>query len=475
MKKSLLALAALGAFAGAAQAQSSVTVYGILDAGFLSQTVRNAGTAGGQGTAGANNSVMTTGSGFGSGAESTSRLGFRGTEDLGGGTRAFFTVEFALNPTNSQSIGNGTPVAASAAGAANAGGTGTGLNNRQSFVGLGQKGIGAASIGTQYTPIHEAVGQTDPGNQNNVPGNLLNTSTLDTNSANTNLPAPNTPQCGNFNAAACGVGGPSVGNVPYTVRAGNSIKFVSDNFSGFVGKLMYSQANQTTNSTTAANNGATTGGATKSTMMAAGIDFSGVKNLVLTANYLTLSSNSYAQAALNANGVQTTTASVPSGTTWGAGSTTAYIDEVQMYFGGTYDFGILKAYAQYVNRKATSQFNSSVYMQRTAQQIGVRGFVTKTIEPWASVGTGKLTNQYYVTTTTGAVTNGGTANVGANLSAWQVGSNYWLSKRTNLYAIAGIQRTGNAVYPQSATGATAAINANSNYISGYALGLRHTF
>lgn len=34
MKKSLLALAAMGAFVGAAQAQSSVTVYGILDVGF---------------------------------------------------------------------------------------------------------------------------------------------------------------------------------------------------------------------------------------------------------------------------------------------------------------------------------------------------------------------------------------------------------------------------------------------------------
>jgi len=474
MKKSLLAIAAATAFSGAAQAQSSVTVYGILDVGYLSQSVRNAGTPATQGVAGANNSVMSTGSGFGSGAESTSRLGFRGVEDLGGGTSAFFTVEFALNPTNSQSIGNGGIVAGSAVngGAANA--SGNGLNNRQSFVGIAQKGLGRASIGTQYTPIHEAVGQTDPGNQNNVPGNLTNTSTLDTNSANANLPAPTQIQNGNFNTAVT-IGGPGTGNQPYIVRAGNSIRFATDNLSGFVGKLMYSQANQTTNSTTAANNGATTGGPIKNTLWAAGIDFSGVKNLLLTANYLTLSSSNYAQAALNANGIQTTTAPVPAGTTWGVGSTTAYVDEVQMYFGGTYDFGILKAYAQYVNRKTTSQFNSNVYAQRSAQQIGIRGFATKTIEPWVSVGTGKLTNQYYVTTAAGAVTNGGTANVGANLSAWQVGSNYWLSKRTNLYAIAGIQRTGNAVYPTSATGATAAINANSNYTSGYALGLRHTF
>jgi len=468
MKKSLLAIAAATAFTGAAQAQSSVTVYGILDAGFMSQTVRNAGTPQNQGGAGLNNSVTSTGTGFGSGAESTSRLGFRGVEDLGSGTSAFFTVEFALNPTNSQSIGNGGIVAGAAnnGGAANA--SGNGLNNRQSFVGIAQKGLGRVSIGTQYTPIHEAVGQTDPGNQNNVPGNLTNTSTLDTNSANTNLPAPN-------QINALGIGGPGAGNQPYIVRAGNSIRFATDNYSGFVGKLMYSQANQTTNTTTAANNGATTGGPIKNTLWAAGVDFSGVKNLLLTANYLALSSNNYAQAALNANGVQTGTVPVLAGTTWGVGSTTAFTNDVQMYFGGTYDFGILKAYAQYVNRKAMSQFDSSVFSQRTAQQIGVRGYVTKTIEPWVSVGTGKVTNQYYVTTAAGAITNGGVANVGANLSAWQVGTNYWMSKRTNLYAIAGITKTGNAVYPISASGVTTAINANSNYTSGYALGLRHTF
>ena len=40
MKKSLLAVAALGAFASAAQAQSSVTVYGILDVGYIGSNVR---------------------------------------------------------------------------------------------------------------------------------------------------------------------------------------------------------------------------------------------------------------------------------------------------------------------------------------------------------------------------------------------------------------------------------------------------
>jgi len=87
MKKSLLAVAALGAFASAAQAQSSVTVYGILDVGYIGTNARvsdsSVTTNGGQ--------KKTTTNQFGQSAEQTSRLGFKGTEDLGGGSQAFFT------------------------------------------------------------------------------------------------------------------------------------------------------------------------------------------------------------------------------------------------------------------------------------------------------------------------------------------------------------------------------------------------
>ncbi|WP_029462137.1 porin [Serpentinimonas barnesii] len=89
MKKTLIALAALAA-TGATLAQSSVTIYGRMDLGM--------------------SSVETT-SGFGAGATTSeafslagaegvrtgSRLGFRGTEDLGGGLRAGFTYEIGIN------------------------------------------------------------------------------------------------------------------------------------------------------------------------------------------------------------------------------------------------------------------------------------------------------------------------------------------------------------------------------------------
>ncbi|NUT60136.1 porin [Herbaspirillum sp. C9C3] len=88
MKKSILALAVLGAFAGAAHAQSgSVTIYGAVDAS-LSYTNKIA-TKDGKETGG----QMALDSGLLKG----SRLGIKGIEDLGGGLKAVFTIENGFN------------------------------------------------------------------------------------------------------------------------------------------------------------------------------------------------------------------------------------------------------------------------------------------------------------------------------------------------------------------------------------------
>jgi predicted porin len=123
----------------------------------------------------------------------------------------------------------------------------------------------------------------------------------------------------------------------------------------------------------------------------------------------------------------------------------------QAYAAATYDFAILKAYLQYINRKDTSVINSNYYAQRVAQQIGVRSYMTPIIEGWANVGNGRITSF-------------GTANPTANFIAWQAGLNYYLSKRTNLYGIYGANNLSSAapVHP--------ALNA-----SAFALGVRHTF
>ena len=78
MKKSLIALAVLAA-SGAAMAQSSVTLFGIVDTAV--GYVDNANAAG--------DSVY----GLSTSGNATSRLGFRGVEDLGGGLKAGFWLE----------------------------------------------------------------------------------------------------------------------------------------------------------------------------------------------------------------------------------------------------------------------------------------------------------------------------------------------------------------------------------------------
>jgi predicted porin len=98
MKKSLLALAALGAFASGAMAQSSVTIYGIVDLGLVyqnraDQTAETGLTVGQTALGGVGATAK------GSVAQATkSRLGFRGVEDLGGGYQAKFKLEHRLLP-----------------------------------------------------------------------------------------------------------------------------------------------------------------------------------------------------------------------------------------------------------------------------------------------------------------------------------------------------------------------------------------
>ena len=380
MKKSLFALDAVTAFAGAAQAQSSVTVYGIIDMGFNNANQRA--------TVGNVTSKETT-SAFTSSNQTTSRLGFKGTEDLGGGVSAFFTVESELDP-------NGTTAV---------------YKNRQSLVGLNDKKIGSASFGTQYTPIHEAVGATDPGQQNNVVGSVIYPSStgLATSPSDSNT-------------------------ISYTVRTGNMAKFVSSTFAGFQGKAFY-----TLNNKNETQNG-TAGGTQNTNGYGIGLNYNWQK-LLVTANYQSFKNEDNGAAA------SITALSTVSGITG------VNVTNNQTYVAATYDFGILKAYLGYINRKVTSGLNSNNYAKRSAQQVGVRSFITPKVEGWASIGNGR-DSAYGANSPT------------VNFNAWQLGTNYWLSKRTNLYGI----------YGQELTSSSNSLGLNANQAaSQFAVGVRHTF
>ncbi|MBP1318273.1 porin [Herbaspirillum sp. 1130] len=122
---SMAGMAALGT--GIAQAQSSVTIYGLLDTGFTHES----GGAGG--------SINKISSGIFNG----SRIGFKGAEDLGGGLSAVFLLESGFQVDT---------------GAMGQGGL---LFGRQSYVGLNGD-FGSVRVGRQYTPFDVLAGTSDP-------------------------------------------------------------------------------------------------------------------------------------------------------------------------------------------------------------------------------------------------------------------------------------------------------------------------
>lgn len=127
MKKTLLAAALLAGFAtaGVAQAETSVTLYGILDTGYGYQNFKYDHTD----RNGVAHDLRARSSGLRDGTFNGSRWGLKGAEDLGDGLRAIFQLEASI------SLANGT------------GGTFA----RQSFVGLSSDNWGTFTMGRQYS------------------------------------------------------------------------------------------------------------------------------------------------------------------------------------------------------------------------------------------------------------------------------------------------------------------------------------
>ena len=192
MKKSLTAIAAL-AVTGLAAAQSSVTLFGVVDAGvtYQSATSRDAAT----GVSVTQSKWSLANSGYNS-----SRLGFRGTEDLGGGLAASFWLEAPI--TNDD------------------GATGVSTFNRRSTVSL-SGGFGEVRLGRDYTPTFWNDTVFDPFGTNGSGANVINTVS----------------------------GSTGIDNANY-VRASNAIGyFLPPNLGGFYGQLQYSFHENTDTST----------------------------------------------------------------------------------------------------------------------------------------------------------------------------------------------------------------------------------
>ncbi|CAM5179455.1 porin [Oligella ureolytica] len=133
MKKTLLAAALVTGFAGVAHAESSVTLYGIVDAGYGYQE-SSAKFKGG--TPGQNGKITKSNTGAHSGVQNGSRWGLKGSEDLGNGTSAIFVLESGFDVTDGTQLQGDKDHDR--------------LFGRQAYVGLTGESWGTFTIGRQY-------------------------------------------------------------------------------------------------------------------------------------------------------------------------------------------------------------------------------------------------------------------------------------------------------------------------------------
>ncbi|MGE0428814.1 MAG: porin [Hydrogenophaga sp.] len=211
MKKTMIALAALGAMAGAAHAQSNVTMYGVVDM-FVGESTTKTNFGGvpfnavlpNNTTVGATvNTMVKNGMSLNSGGLSGSRWGLRGSEDLGGGLKANFQLESSISADTGASTGF----------------------TRTSKMGL-SGGFGSIEMGRQYTQLFLLMDSFD----------AQGTSSFSATNAifGTSLQAA----FGNIGVAIPGANAASMPQAP-AVRWDNSLLYTSPNMGGFTGAVQY--------------------------------------------------------------------------------------------------------------------------------------------------------------------------------------------------------------------------------------------
>jgi predicted porin len=193
MQKKIIALAVAGLASTAAFAQSNVTVYGVVDAGYVYTSGNLA------------NGDKAKANAIESGILAGSRIGFKGEEALGNGLKAVFTLEYGLGIDGNNGIGGTT-------GAAVGGTNGSVLSAaaaRQQFVGLAG-GFGTVTLGRQYAPGYAAIVRNDA-----IIGSVVSSAAILT-AAGGNSIAPNS-----------------------AARWNNAVAYSTNDYSGFSAKAIY--------------------------------------------------------------------------------------------------------------------------------------------------------------------------------------------------------------------------------------------
>lgn len=186
--------------ATSAFAQSSVEIYGVIDQAYTNTTIKGSDADGAAKATIANSGTQ---SGL-----ATQRLGFRGTEDLGGGLKAKFQIENSLS-----------------AGAA----ASNGIGSRPTFVGL-EGGFGTILLGRQDTPLLKAVVPQLAGGANNMVGQIMWSSFAGIGDL-TSLSLP----------AATAVADAGFGRIARETTIDKAINYITPNFNGFSAELQVGQ------------------------------------------------------------------------------------------------------------------------------------------------------------------------------------------------------------------------------------------
>ena len=415
MKKSLIALAAL-ATVGAAQAQSSVTVYGVFDVGYNSLDYKNVGGA-------VADTAQNKQSGLaGSGPLSSQRFGLRGSEDLGGGLKANFNLEYGF--THALLDGATTASVSTAASTSDSTGVlaqqnqaiGGQLVTRTSRVGLESNKLGRLDVGYGLTGLFATVTAHSPLPGNNFIGDVAYTSN-GTSSADSRILGTVT---------GYGGGATRMSGVQYTSPTMNGVQAVVD----------YGSGKQVRGADTIGDN-------------------FNVYNAGLTLRYT-------AGALALAGTAHTYKADL--GTTSNAETATDYT-ALSARYAVTSNLAVNALYAKNKSKLSTTGVQNG---KNDVTQVGVA----------YRMGKNQLVAQYGEGEGEGAV--------GASRrdrKGYQIGAIHNLSKRTNVYAIYGYQE---AVYVDAAATTTAAGFAGPSgtaggpagtkeKVEGFAVGVRHSF
>jgi predicted porin len=511
MKKSLIALAALATVAGSAQAQSSVSIYGILDAGFAS---KESTTLKYSSSSNSNSQVITKTSGIaGNGAESSSRIGFRGTEDLGGGLKANFVIETAVNPAEA---------------------TMSTWSNRQAFVGL-SGGFGTLNAGTVYSQAHIIAGGFSASTLPNVVGDVMYvqnggslnqtfdkfgvtgtgatvtkaTTATDTttivaanalannillakaglnngvvDSAGTNWATDGAPTTGTIqgtsialtavtgfdksadeiqkllNAAATASLSARLArasNISYNVRTNNTVAYTSPNMSGFTAGAQYvlptqtkvEGGDETTSSATQLSLNYAAGKFAAAAVYTTGESKSVTNTAAISTNLATVAGNVLTTLNNNATAQTASTLSDATNIVRAAKVTTVEVKTKEQMAAVSYDLDVAKVSYIYTNRDAKDTVSD--LSEKSTHSFGVKApFGKTTAFAIYSMGETNLLP--------------GTANAAKfDLTGTQLGVSYAFSKRTDMYGIYGTNKMDN--------------KANSSDIKdiGFAVGVRHQF